>query len=140
MSRKKVSFPADPLLKMLYVPEKGIPRKYYDGRHAMLLREFVCVLKDGQEVRTPCGFVFDGGSIPRFLWDKVGGPFEFYVPAYIIHDWLCAQAEQQREAGNECVYQDLREYADDLFLECLLALGCPRVKAHAMWVGVRAVA
>jgi hypothetical protein len=137
MNRTDVLFVEDPWLRMLYVREPGskIPKKFYDGRHAVLLQDFR-YLVNGEIRFVPTGLLFDGGTIPRFLWEEVGGPFEYYVPAYIVHDWMCRLAN----AAPKKDYARLREEADDLFYFSLIALGCPRTKAKMMWLAVRAAA
>lgn len=128
-------FPMDPLLRMLYVQEPGIPKKYYDGRHAMLLREFRYLPRMGNPVVADSGFVFDGGTIPRWCWSVIGGPFEFALPAYIIHDWLCDNAEAHPKE-----YDQLRFWADQTFYDILIILGYSKAKAGLMYEAVRTAA
>lgn len=72
------------------------------------------------------GFVTDGASIPRVLWRIVGHPFQGRVLApALVHDALY-QSESLPRAQADAIFRDL-----------LLANGVNKVKAWAMYWGVR---
>lgn len=61
-----------------------------DGRLFRLVLPYTLVDRDGKTWRVPRGIVFDGASIPQFLWSIIGGPMEGkYRNSSAIHDFLC---------------------------------------------------
>ena len=61
------------------------------------------VLPDGRKFRIVVrkGFVFDGASIPRFLWRLCGHPLEApRIAAALAHDWLYASHACDRETAD----------------------------------------
>lgn len=94
-----------------------------DGRHRRLLRDVV-VLVDGRPILIPAGFVTDGASIPRGLWNLLP-PFGKYTKAAILHDWLYQFGEFTRSQ------------ADFIFLEAMKTLGVALWKRQIMYAGVR---
>jgi len=105
---------------------------------AHLSRSFYYIDKDGVKHNCPSRMVTDGLSIPRKLWFLFGAPFASpYLAGGLVHDGLCDQARDiARDVGLKQARQ-LRLSADKLFHEMLLFLGCPRLKAWAMFRGVR---
>lgn len=64
-------------------------------------------------IEVPAGFSTDGRSIPWWLWSLSGGRFEpRYLPAAIVHDWLCDEARQRND-------YPLRVIADAVFFYVL---------------------
>ena len=75
----------------------------------------------------PAGFVTDGGSIPRLLWRVIGPPVDAQTIApFIRHDWNYQTARVKRHQADNQLYADLR------------AAGVSRVRAYAIYAGVRA--
>lgn len=72
------------------------PFVYFSNQHNVL-------------VKVPAGFIFDGASIPRFFWRIIGHPFETWVPAACIHDWLYYSGEHPRKLSDEIFREALRE-------------------------------
>lgn len=70
------------------------------------------------------GFVWDGASIPRELWEAVGCPMDFPFSS-CIHDALYRSHLLSRKE------------ADKVFHSVLLSTGVNQVKAKAMYLGVR---
>lgn len=75
------------MLMPIYQPVDG-------SRHRLMVAWTVGgVLADGRAFRVSInpGFIFDGASIPRFLWRVCGHPMEApRVAAALAHDWLYA--------------------------------------------------
>lgn len=66
-------------------------------------------LPDGRHFRITVrkGFVFDGASIPRFLWRVCGHPFEVpRVAAALAHDWLNHSHTVDRETA-DMIYREI---------------------------------
>ena len=53
------------------------------------------------------GFVFDGGSIPRFAWSIVGSPMGEGGQAYCLHDVLYASEALPRLLADQIMYDGL---------------------------------
>ncbi len=105
---------------------------------AFLSRSFYYVDECGIKHACPSRMVTDGLSIPKFLWRIFGAPFASpYLAAGLVHDHYCKCSHDVANAGNLKEAKQLRHRADELFLEMLLFLGCNKVKAWAMFRGVR---
>ena len=75
----------------------------------------------------PAGFATDGGSIPRFLWRVLGPPVDAQTIApFIRHDWNYQTARVKRKQADQQLYADLR------------TAGVSRLRAYAIYAGVRA--
>lgn len=76
-----------------------------DGRHIVRERfEVTGVLDDGRvfEIAVDVDFVFDGASIPRWLWRVCGHPLSIpRVAAALAHDWLYAAQVCDRELADD---------------------------------------
>ena len=91
--------------------------------------------KAGQGLVVPAGFEWDGASIPRFAWDRYGGPMsDGNAEASCVHDWLRGHIDAPTDSGMTWSLA----FGDNTFLEMLLYRGKPRRKALIMWIIVRA--
>jgi len=100
---------------------------YHDlpmGRARRLIND-VTVLINGQPHVIPAGFVTDGASVPRGLWNLFP-PFGRYNKAALLHDWLYQFGTMTRAQ------------ADWVFLEAMKELGVGLLTRWAMYSGVRA--
>ena len=77
------------------------------------------------DIVVPGGFVCDGASIPKLFWSFIGSPFDRYLFAAVLHDWLVTDTENFTS-----------KEADDLFLEAMEELGIPMWKRDIMWRAV----
>lgn len=96
------------------------------GRLARFLEDFVYVAPDGHHWPTPAGFIMDGGSLPRLLWTRFGGPFDgpnIFIGA--VHDPRYRFADTTREN------------ADHLLLDVGRCAGFSDEDAMAIYLGVR---
>jgi hypothetical protein len=118
--------------------DKEIFLKFVSGeKNAILTRSFHYTDKDGVKYTAPAGMPTDGASIPRFFYRVIDPPFASpYLSAAIIHDKICDDARHLAENDYKSA-KILRKEGDCLFREMLLFLGCPRVKAWAMYRAVR---
>ena len=62
-----------------------------------------------KDVVVPKNFKTNGADVPRLLWSIYPPNKSDFLPAVIIHDYLCEKGEYKK--------------ADDLFEECLELLG-----------------
>jgi len=78
-----------------------------------------------KDIIVPSGFVTDGASIPRIFYTLIGGPYQEFIEAATIHDFMCV---------NSKIYT--RKEADDTFLEIMTELGVKEWKRDLMWRAV----
>ena len=100
---------------------------YHDlpaGRARKLLND-VPVLINGQPHVIPAGFVTDGASEPRGLWNLFP-PYGKHNKASLVHDYLYQLGTMTRAQ------------ADYVFLEAMRELGVGLLARLAMYAGVRA--
>ena len=96
-----------------------------DGENAVVKGGYVLVAPDGTEYPVHDGTVTDGASIPRALWSIVGSPFTGrYRDVAPWHD-----QEYKRKGSNEAA-------ANRILRDASIGLGCPRVLAWALFLGV----
>lgn len=104
--------------------------------HYMRTTEVVdVVISDAQGimhlVTIPPGYVFDGATIPRFVWSVIGHPYDpTYVLAACVHDWYCDTAERVKD------YQ-LRVIGDAVFFSLLARAGVAEWRRLLMYSAVR---
>jgi len=76
-----------------------------------------------RDVIVPIGFVTNGADIPRVFWSFYPPNRSDYLPAVVVHDYLCNIGEYEK--------------ADRYFREILVALGISDVDVFVLWGGVR---
>lgn len=92
------------------------------------LEEDWAVEIDDHAFIVPLGEVFDGASIPRFLWRVCGHPMQQpRLPIAIFHD-----------AAYSARFPSLtRAEADRLYRDGVIAVGVPKWKAYVEWAALR---
>ena len=113
MTAWSIKFPVEPYYHDLPI-----------GRARKLLND-VPVLINGQPHVIPAGFVTDGASAPRGLWNLFP-PFGRYNKASLLHDYLYQLGTMTRAQADWC------------FLEAMKELGVGFLTRWAMYFGVRA--
>ena len=83
-----------------------------------LLKEYVY-----KDIIVPVGFITNGADIPRVFWSFYPPNRSDYLPAVLIHDYLCSIREYEK--------------ADRYFKEILVALGISDFDVFILWGGVR---
>jgi len=76
-----------------------------------------------KDVTIPQNFYTNGADIPRFLWLFWPPNRSTYLPAVIIHDYLCDKKEYKK--------------ADKYFKEVLEHLGISKFTIYVFYYGVR---
>ena len=76
-----------------------------------------------KDVVVPKGYKTNGADIPRIFWSFYPPNRSDFLPAVIIHDYLCDKGEYRK--------------ADDLFEECLKELGVKRFDVVVLVGAVR---
>ena len=94
------------------------------------------------EYEIPKGFIYDGASIPWFLWSIIRvTPDGLHRAATILHDALYIAkgkvAVLYLRRNEELNITLSRKEVDQIFLQQMLFLGMPEKKAKLMYRGVR---
>ena len=75
------------------------------------------------------GYTWNGANIPRFLWRIVGSQFNpEYLPASLIHDWLCENKGFIIKKG--------AKISSYIFRDILVLYGVSEFKANVMATAV----
>ena len=91
-------------------------------------------LDNGDIVRVPAGYKTNGADIPRFFWRIYPPNSPEYMPAVVIHDYLCDVADEMK---NKSYRKQAFLYADDAFREILLKIGVSKIKTSLFYRAVR---
>ena len=83
----------------------------------------------GKTIVVPKGFVSDGASVPRALWN-VYPPFGKYLEAAIVHDYYCVLGEKGESPID---YKD----AAEVFKEAMKVCGVSWWRRNKMYWAVR---
>jgi hypothetical protein len=99
------------------------------------------------KITIPNGFVYDGASVPRFLWSIFDiYPDGIHRPASLIHDYIykrkgCLPIQQYCiyyiDGWISTQYKWTRRDADRLFFRILRESGVPKFKRRIMYYAVR---
>lgn len=84
-----------------------------------------------KSVIVPKGFVSDGPTIPRLLWNLLP-IFGSYSRAGFLHDYLCARIA----IGNPHPQVKTRKQADHVFLDAMKALNVGVITRTILYAGV----
>lgn len=90
-----------------------------------LLSEFIYQESGNKFIKVPKGFRTDGASIPKPFWSIVGNPFEEYMEAAVIHDYL-----YRTGTGT-------KKHADKVFLQAMKDSGVNPIKRRTMYYAVK---
>lgn len=78
-----------------------------------------------EEMKIPVGFVSDGMSVPRGLWNIVEPLSGKYIKAALVHDY------------GYSIHYAPRKVIDQLLYDMLVEAGMSRAKAYAIFLAVR---
>ena len=82
------------------------------------------------------GTIWDGQSVPRWLWPVAGSPFDpLSMPASLIHDELYRLGRYFDESGTGQPISRLR--ADGIFYDLCIIYGVPIWAAYKKYLGLR---
>ncbi len=94
-----------------YEPIKKIPRSKEHPRHWVFTEDVEIRLSDGRLIVIEEGFIFDGASIPRWLW-WLFKPIDEAFIGDAIHDYLWINKKVELEHFRYNI-NDARRFADD---------------------------
>lgn len=101
----------------------------------ILTRNYKVKLDNGDLIIIPKGYETNGADIPRLFW-RIYPPYSpDYMPAVVIHDYLCDIAAEK--AQNKQELQELFLYADNAFREILDKLNISKSKVKIFYNAVR---
>ena len=124
----KVSYTADELRNNLILSALS------NGNY-LLVKPYFVQLNSGDLIHIDRGYQTNGADIPRLFWRLYPPYSPEYMPAVVIHDYLCDKAID--EYANKSDLQDKFLYADNAFREILERLGISKSKVNIFYNAVR---
>jgi hypothetical protein len=102
-------------LDLYQIPKDGwceriTPSKQYP-RHWILLEDIEITLSDNSNIAIPKGFIWDGASIPKWLWFMFPN-IQLNSIVFLIHDFLYIDKENQLKRFNFNIF-DARKFKDN---------------------------
>lgn len=105
-----------------------------DSGHYELVKPYRYTCNNGTMIFIDKGYITNGADIPRFFW-RLYPPFSpEYLPAVIVHDYLCDVADSDTDKTGRFVKF---HFADNVFREMLTKLGVSKVKVTMFYNAVR---
>ena len=101
----------------------------------ILKQPYKVELKNGDLILIHRGYETNGADIPRLFWRLYPPYSPEYMPAVVIHDYLCDKAIETAKDKKEL--QDLFLYADNSFREILEKLNIKQSKVKTFYNAVR---
>ena len=127
-SHFKISYTADELRDNLILSALS------NGNY-LLVKPYCVQLNSGDLIHIKRGYQTNGADIPRIMW-RIYPPYNpEYMPAVVIHDFLCDKAID--EHANKADLQDKFLYADNAFREILERLDVSKSKVKVFYNAVR---
>ena len=102
----------------------------------LITKPYCVQLRNGDLVSIDTGYQTNGADIPRLFWRLYPPYSPDYLPAVVVHDFLCDQAVENAKSKEE--RSDLFLYADQTFKELLERLNIGKFKVWAFYNSVRA--
>ena len=128
-SHFKVSYTADELRENLVLSALSY------GNY-VVIKPYCVQLNSGDLIHIDRGYQTNGADIPRLFWRSYPPYSPEYMPAVVIHDYLCDNAVD--EYANKADLQDKFLYADNAFREILERLDISKRKVkvfyNAVWL------
>lgn len=124
----KVSYTADELRENLVLSALS------NGNY-LLVKPYCVQLNSGDLIHIDRGYQTNGADIPRLFWRLYPPYSPEYMPAVVIHDYLCDQAID--EYANKADLQEKFLYADNAFREILERLDISKSKVKLFYNAVR---
>ena len=101
----------------------------------ILTKTYKIHLDNGDLITVPKGYQTNGADIPRLFWRLYPPYSPEYMPAVVIHDFLCDRAIETAKDKKDL--QDLFLYADNAFREILEKLNIKQSKVKTFYNAVR---
>lgn len=101
----------------------------------ILTRGYKIKLNNGDLISIYKGYQTNGADIPRLFWRLYPPYAPEYMPAVLIHDFLCDKAIETARDKKEL--QEMFLYADNAFREILEKLNISKIKVKIFYNAVR---
>lgn len=127
-SHFKVSYTADELRDNLILSALS------NGNY-LVIKPYCVQLNSGDLIHIYRGYQTNGADIPRLFWRLYPPYSPEYMPAVVIHDFLCDKAIETAKDKKEL--QEKFLYADNAFREILERLNISKSKVKVFYNAVR---
>lgn len=105
-----------------------------NGNKFQLVADYSVKLTTGETVLIYKGYQTNGADIPRFLW-RLYPPFSpEYMPAVVVHDYLCDLADEKTDKKERKM---AFLFADKAFNDILKQLNISKIKVSLFYNAVR---
>ena len=101
----------------------------------LVIKPYCVQLNNGDLIHIDRGYQTNGADIPRLFWRLYPPYSPEYMPAVVLHDFLCDRAID--EYSNKADLQDRFLYADNAFREILERLNISKSKVKVFYNAVR---
>ena len=101
----------------------------------LVIKPYCVQLNNGDLIHIDKGYQTNGADIPRLFWRLYPPYSPEYMPAVVIHDFLCDKAID--EYSNKADLQDKFLYADNAFRDILERLNISKSKVKVFYNAVR---
>ena len=101
----------------------------------MLKQPYKVELNNGDIILIHRGYETNGADIPRLFWRLYPPYSPEYMPAVVLHDFLCDKAIENARDYDEM--QEMFLYADNAFCETLEKLNISKIKVKIFYNAVR---
>ena len=101
----------------------------------LVIKPYCVQLNNGDLIHIDSGYQTNGADIPRLFWRLYPPYSPEYMPAVVIHDFLCDKAID--EYSNKADLQDKFLYADNAFRDILERLNISKSKVKVFYNAVR---
>ena len=101
----------------------------------LVIKPYCVQLNNGDLIHIDRGYQTNGADIPRLFWRLYPPYSPEYMPAVVIHDFLCDKAID--EYSNKADLQDKFLYADNAFRDILERLNISKSKVKVFYNAVR---
>ena len=103
-------------------------------REVVLLEDVIFTLPDGRRLLIKKGFVFDGGSIPRFFWRAIAHPLDHeMIRAFLLHDGFFGSELVSRDEADEHLRGFLKDYDNIGFTKRNAVYAGVRIGGRSVW-------
>ena len=101
----------------------------------ILIKRYKIILNNGDLINIKSGYQTNGADIPRLFWRLYPPYSPEYMPAVVIHDYLCDKAVETANTKEEL--NELFLYEDNAFREILENLNINKTKVNLFYNAVR---
>lgn len=95
---------------------------------------FTYHLDDNTYIYIPAGYLTDGATVPRWVWSLIPAWGDHGLAA-VVHDYLCEYLQVWKNGTRVKI---TREECNKVFYDCMMVTGVNKLKAKAMYAGVKA--